>query len=398
MRLFTTKRVALVLLAFAMFVLGPDVAWAQNADGRPDSGDPGRNKPRNRTRPKKVIRGRAATDVEKVPTSSVIIRSYPPDAEVFVDGTMVGTTADDGELELSDVRLGLHRIVLKKDGYREWAQTVTLKSTTDTEEIEPLLQREDALVRDLSKLPKIVFADPATGEVTRDDVPLREGGGYYDEYLLHLDAGEPLIISTKGSNDSIRLKIVDDSNKPYAVERVNENVFHTVTLPSAGNYYLQVIAPIDESSFDGGRYSVTVMPFSLAHAARPIAVGETVTGTLDLTDRQNGPGEYYDTWTFQASGSARMRFAVVSASSFTPGLAVTEGARTIAASGKDNGGSKKKPPKGKETPNPSGNSADVVVSVVPGATYTIYVRSVSGSKTGSYQLTAAVAQDAGKTK
>ena len=41
--------------------------------------------------PKKVIR--ASEPVDKAPTSSVIIRSYPPGAEVYVDGTAVGTNA-----------------------------------------------------------------------------------------------------------------------------------------------------------------------------------------------------------------------------------------------------------------------------------------------------------------
>ena len=110
------SRISILLVTGVCLAL-PPLSPGQDSSGRPTvTQDPsGRPKPRKpKPPPKKVIR--AAPTPDKAPTSSVIIRSYPPDAEVFVDGKLVGTTADDGELELSGLRLGAHRIVLNKDG------------------------------------------------------------------------------------------------------------------------------------------------------------------------------------------------------------------------------------------------------------------------------------------
>ena len=65
-----------VFIAAALTFIAPAAVEAQDSTGRPTlpSGKP--RKPGSR--PGKVIRGRAKTDVEKVPSSSVIIRSYPP--------------------------------------------------------------------------------------------------------------------------------------------------------------------------------------------------------------------------------------------------------------------------------------------------------------------------------
>lgn len=386
----TLTRCVVVVLALALAVVAPAAAAAQDSTGRP-TGPTGKPK-KPRGRPGKVIRGRSKSDVEKVPSSSVIIRSYPPGAEVFIDGELVGTTADDGELELSDMRLGAHRIVLRKDGYREWSQTVILRSSTETEEIEPLLQAENSqYLRDLGKVPVLDLGREVKGQVSRESIALSDGTGFYSEYWIKLTESDALIIVLKPVGFRPSIKLVDDSNILYPVQPVSESVYQTVTLPKAGNYYLQVIAPLDESTYSAGEFSLVVMSEKSAHGPQPIAIGASVTGSLDVTDSQSGPGDYYDAWTIAGQVGTRVRISVDTAGGFVAGLTLLLDGRVVATSGKGDEPKKKPKGKGKGKDEPQGSSLPEILTTLTGGTYTIYVRSLSGAKQGTYTLSVTMA-------
>jgi len=369
----------MVLAALALVFVCADRAAAQGDDGRGTGNSP-TTRPKTKKRPKKVIRARAADDVEKVPTASVIIRSHPDGAEVFVDGKMVGTTADDGELELSDMRLGPHMIVLRKDGYREWSQTVMLR-TADPVEVLPLLQDLNAPVpRNLRNLPSIVFGTPATGTLSRDDQSAPDGSGYYDEHVMKVADIDAFLIKVTASGFVPTLKIFDDDNRPYDVRQMGNGLFQSVSVPRGGTYFLRITAEIDESSFVGGDYSVTVISESASRATRPIAIGQTESGSLETTDRTSGPNEYYDAWTFEAAAGTKVLISAKS-DAFTPGLTLLLNNTVVATSSTGSSSSKKKG----ATP-PIGPSIEQSLS---GGTYTVYVRSLTGPKVGGYQLSIA---------
>lgn len=382
------RRCVIVIIAIALTVGLPTVGAAQDSTGRPTG--PTVKPPRKTGRPGKIIRGRAKSDVEKVPSSSVIIRSYPPGAEVFVDGALVGTTADDGELELSDVRLGTHRIVLRKDGYREWAQTVRLMSTTQTEEIEPLLQAENSqYLRDLSKVPELSLDAEVKGQVSRAGVAMSDGSGFYTEYRIKLEGEDALIIILKPDGFKPTIKLVDDSNILYPVQPVSETVFQTVTLPKAGNYYVQVIAPLDESTYSAGEFSLRVMSERTARGPQSIAIGATQAGTLDVTDSQSGPGDYYDVWSLAGATGTRVRIAADTSGAFVAGLTLLLDGKVVATSGKPEAPKKKSKGKGKN--EAQGAVLPEILTTLSGGTYTVYVRSVSGPKQGTYTLSVTMA-------
>lgn len=384
------KACVVVLIAVALLFIAPAALAAQDSTGRPTV--PGKPK-KPGSRPKKVIRGRAKTDVEKVPSSSVIIRSYPPGAEVFIDGALVGTTAEDGELELSEVRLGSHRIVLKKDGYREWAQTVVLRSSTVTEEIEPLLQAENSqYLRDLGKVPVLELGQEVKGQVSREGIALSDGSGFYSEYWIKLPEQDALIIVLKPVGFRPSIKLVDDSNILYPVQPVAETVYQTVTLPKAGNYYLQVISPLDESTYTAGEFTLQVLSERTARGPQSISIGGSATGTLDVMDSQSGPGEYYDAWTLAGGTGTRVRIAVDTGGSFVAGITLLLDGKVVATSGKGGKGEEpKKKPKGKGKTEPEGSTLPEILTTLTGGTYTVYVRSLSGPKQGTYTLSVTMA-------
>jgi hypothetical protein len=373
-----------VLAAVASSLALPPAAAAQDASGRPtgggqdDSGRPPKSR-RPRGKPKKVIRTRADNDRDPaVLTSSVIIRSYPPGAEVFVDGAAVGTTGDDGELELSEVKLGTHRIVLRKDGYREWAQTVVLKSTTETPEFEPLLQSENSqFMRDVAKLPAIEFGKEVTGRITRDSIGAKDGKTFYNEYVITIEDPDAYVVVLKGRGVAPSLKLVDDKNVPYAIQRLSEEIYQTGVVPHPGYYFLQVQAALDESTFTSGDYSIKVLEESEAHGARPIAVGAPADGALDATDLQSSPGDFFDQWSLAGQPGARVTISVNTKGGFTPALTLLLDGKVVATSGAV---------KEKKKKNEAPVDTTQIVTTLTGGTYTIYVRSVAGPKQGGYQL------------
>jgi hypothetical protein len=370
-----------VVIAVVMSVCAlADRAAAQSDDGRGTGNSPtGPRKPKKR--PKKVIRARAAGDVDKVPSASVIIRSHPDGAEVFVDGKMVGTTADDGELELSDMRLGAHLIVLRKDGYREWSQTVTLR-TTDPVEVLPLLQDLNAPVpRNLLRLPALEFGAPTTGSLSRDDTAAPDGSGFYDEYQMKVPGVDAFLIKVTPATLTPTLRIFDDDNRVFDVRSIGEGTFQSVSVPRGGTYFLRISAPIDESSFVGGDYTVTVYSESSSRAAKSVSIGQTVDGELDTTDRTSGPNDYYDAWTFEAPADKRVVITVQSAA-FTPGLTLLLNNSVVATS------TTKESKKKGSTPAASGPTIEQTLT---GGTYTVYVRSLGGAKVGAYRLSIASA-------
>jgi hypothetical protein len=275
------------------------------------------------------------------------------------------------------MRFVAHLIVLRKDGYREWSQTVVLRSAEPVEVL-PLLQDLNAPVpRNLLKLPSIEFGTAASGTLSRDDMASPDGSGYYDEFTMKVPDIDAFLITITAAGFSPTLKIFDDDNRAFDVRPIGEGTYQSVTVPRGGTYFLRVSAPIDESSFVGGEYTVTVHSETSSRAARPITVGQTVDGSLDTTDRTSGPGDYYDVWTFEAAAGTRVLISAQS-TAFTPGLTLLLNNSVVATStGKD---SKKKSSSSTATSGPA------IEQTLAGGAYTVYVRSLGGSKVGRYQL------------
>jgi hypothetical protein len=363
------------LAALVGLAVGSPPALAQDSDGRSPGGTT-TTRPRRPRRPTKKITVAQPPEEAKVQTSSVIIRSHPPDAEVYVDGKLEGTTAEDGEVEVSNLRLGPHLIVLRKDGFREWSQTVTLR-TTEPVEVNPLLQDLNApMPRDLSKIPSLEFGKPFSGQLTRDDQPARDGTGFYDEVLMRVPGVEAFLIRCTAAGFEPAMRILDDDNRTFDVRPISPGVYQTVSVPSAGTYYLRISAQIDESSFVGGDYTITVQPESAARNVQALAIGDTVDGQLEVTDRMSGPGDYYDAWTFEGRAGERVQITAES-NAFTPGLTLLLNNSAVATSGRQ----------GKK--RDSGTPA--IEHTLTGGTYTIFVRSVAGAKQGPYRLAVAPA-------
>jgi hypothetical protein len=215
-----------------------------------------------------------------------------------------------------------------------------------------------------------------SGQLNRDDMLARDGRGYFDEYALTVDKAEAFIVRLTATGFTPSVKLIDNNNKAYALVAVSPDVLQSVHVPSAGTYFLQVATPIDESTFAAGDYQLTVVTESVAYAARPISLGQTLDGVLEPTDQPNG--DYvFDSYSFDAAGPTRLRVAATS-DAFTPGLLVMQGSTVLAStSTKD----KKK----------KGFSGSELTADLTGGNYTIQIRSAAGPKHGAYQITLSAA-------
>jgi hypothetical protein len=277
------------------------------------------------------------------------------------------------------VKLGTHRIVLRKDGYREWAQTVVLKTTTETPEYEPLLQSENPqFMRDVAKLPAIEFGKEVTGRITRDSIAAKDGKTFYNEYVLTVEDPDAYVIVLKGRGVAPSLKLVDDKNVPASIQRVSDEIYQSGVVQHPGYYFLQVVAPLDESTFTSGDYSLKVLEESDAHGAHPVTVGATADGMLDATDLQTSPGDFYDQWSLAGQAGALVTITANTKGGFTPALTLLLDGKVVATSGPA--------PKDKKKKNAAPADSAQIVTTLTGGTYTIFVRSVAGPKQGGYQL------------
>ncbi len=237
-------------------------------------------------------------------------------------------------------------------------------------------------MRDVAKLPALDFGNEVTGRVNRDSIAARDGKSFYNEYVIKVEEPDAYLIVMKGHGSSPTLRLVDDSNVPYSIQKLSDEIYQTVTVPHPGFYYLQVGSTLDESTYVTGDYSLRVLELGEARGERPIAIGDTSKGQLEATDLTTSPGDFYDAWSVTGPAGTQVRITAQSSGGFTPALTVFLDNKVVATSGS---GPKPKDKKKKGADAPSKDTAEVVTTL-SGGTYTVFVRSVAGEKTGAYQL------------
>lgn len=82
-----------------------------------------------------------ARDVE---AAELRIETNVPEARVVLDGTPRGETGADGQVSLSNVEPGSHRLVVRKDGYAPTTRTVSVSGSVSNQTVQVRLEREDA--------------------------------------------------------------------------------------------------------------------------------------------------------------------------------------------------------------------------------------------------------------
>ncbi len=68
--------------------------------------------------------GTHLTAGKSLPTSSLVIKSIPPQSKVFVDNVAVGLTEDSGKLMLEGIQSGNHLLRISHDGFHDWVGNV----------------------------------------------------------------------------------------------------------------------------------------------------------------------------------------------------------------------------------------------------------------------------------
>lgn len=219
---------------------------------------------------------------------------------------------------------------------------------------------------------------PVHGELQEDDPLLEADQSHYDLYTFQGRAGQRYAIS----------QVSDDFDPFLHVGPWREGEVDVAAQDDDGgsgsNARLVFTAPADgvigilANSYgnDGlGRYTLRVdpLPETLPAEPRPIAVGDTVTGELELTDPVLDDGSYYDAYTFRGQAGDEVVIRLES-DAFDAYLALgrtVDGEFTLIESNDD---------------GPDAPHALLHYRLDQDGELTIHANSLSGGETGAYRL------------
>jgi S1-C subfamily serine protease len=241
---------------------------------------------------------------------------------------------------------------------------------------------------DRGTLPRITLGQTISGRLTSTDATLPDGS-YADAFVYQGRAGERITVTLR-SSDFDAFAVVDEPDGPLR-ESDDDGAGDldselTVTLPRAGTYFIvansvasgatgaytlslrgggQGVAGSGAQPGTGGRTS-TGAEFDLGRAT-PIRVGQSVSGTLSITDTRRGDGSYADSYVYDGRAGERITVAM-RADGFRPWIVVDE-------------------PNGPFRQHGSGDGRGRLTVTLPRTTrYVILANAVDAGAVGSYTL------------
>jgi hypothetical protein len=237
---------------------------------------------------------------------------------------------------------------------------------------------------DTLRAPRLTIADvrpgqTVQGEITENDLEFPEGeasvAGFYDVYRLRGTPGQRVRIRmTMGEYFPVLSAGAMDGDEfvPEVFSQGGNQLL--LTLPESGEYLVQ--AGAEGNVF--GPYTLTVEERGpvVVPPARPIRVGEAVTGRLDESDGESDEdGRWYDLYAYTGRAGERVRITMASDEFDTVvslGRMVNGAFQEIATNDDEEGG--------------EGTHSAVELELPEAGSYVIMATSFSAGSTGGYQL------------
>ena len=187
---------------------------------------------------------------------SIIIKSKPSDAKIFIDGRETGTTPE----TISDLESGAHIVELKLDGYDVWSESVEVKSSRESY-LTAVLRGEGGSIR--------IESEPSNATILIDGNEYGETPATID----NLSSGTHTVdISIDGYN-TWREKVEVEPKQKSELKAILQEVKGTVTINSM---------PADASIFIDGQKAGTT----------PETIADIIGGTHLVEIRMDG----YEVW------------------------------------------------------------------------------------------------------
>ncbi|WP_395945610.1 PPC domain-containing protein [Brevundimonas sp.] len=213
-----------------------------------------------------------------------------------------------------------------------------------------------------------------SGELTDRD-PEQEDGGRYDAYSFRAAAGQRFIVTLKSEAfdplvrvgrmngpDFVELAQNDDS----ADDGLNSRLVFTA--PTAGDYVIRATALEDGS----GRYTVGLAEAPPAPPAKPIAIGDSIDGSLGENAGTNDDGARAEFYRFTATAGQRVAVEL-SSKDFDTYLALRKASDNSVVAEDDDGAG-------------SGTDSRIAQTLDEAGDYIIEARAFSGDGEGKFTL------------
>jgi len=241
-----------------------------------------------------------------------------------------------------------------------------------------------ALARPAAAQATISPGQTISGRLEASD-PKLDDGSYYDDYVYAGSAGDQIVITLRSTEFDTYLgwgqpgptasQLTSEGSDDDGAGGTDSQL--RVIMGAGARYIVRVNSLAGGAT---GAYTVSVARGTVtpAPAPRPIAVGQTVSGSLDATDPLMGDGSHYDEYTFTGRPGEQVVITLRSAA-FDSYLAWGRGSGSAFAS------------EATDDDGAGGNDAQLRVMVSGDGTYTIRANSLAPGATGAYTLNVAPA-------
>lgn len=224
----------------------------------------------------------------------------------------------------------------------------------------------------------IAVGGTVTGDIDESDA-MSDDGVHEDWYSFRGEAGQRLATTLRSADFDAYLELgTVDENGVFHSERSDDDGGGgldsriVTTLENDGEYVIRA-SPLYTGT---GRYTLsleTLAPPGPA-AVTPIGMGQTMNGTLELSDAMLDDGSHYDIYTFRGEAGRRVRVTLRS-HDFDAYLAFgtwRDGQVVVSASDDDSGG---------------GLDSQIEATLLSSGEYAIRANSLGSGETGSYSVT-----------
>ena len=223
-------------------------------------------------------------------TGSLNVTSTPAGAAIFVDGADTGATTD---ATLADLAVGDHTVTLTKDGYRDAAANVTVRSDETATLHLDLVEAVGSIAVASSPVGAAIFLDgAATGQTTNTT-------------LENVQAGEHIITVTKDGYMDATATVTVVDNETATVTLVLTEPTGSIAVTSSPDGAAIFLDGVDTGEVTNttltrvspGDHTVTLTLDGYADAAATVTVAEDQTATIHL-DLESAVITLHPGWNF----------------------------------------------------------------------------------------------------
>ncbi len=116
------------------------------------------------------------TPPRRTKTGSIMVKSEPPSAEIYLEGDDIGVTP----AIITQISPGNYKLKIKMDGYETWNQNVTVKANKETSLTAVLQGKDGSIVIGSKPTNAKIFINGNSAGVTPETINIVSPGKYFE--------------------------------------------------------------------------------------------------------------------------------------------------------------------------------------------------------------------------